>query len=517
MITEVPVEKANVENVEQVGDTKRTEFVHQVVVTAEDDKRLRRKTDKYLLPLLIWVYFLQIYDKSVFGYGNTYGLSKNLKLATTDYSLASSMTSIATLAWQPFSAYLVVRVPPRYLMTVCVFCWGTAAACMAACTGRGSLWATRFLLGLFESANIPLFSMLTASWYRRAEQPLRVCAWFITNSAATIVAALVSYGFSFVVSSKWHPWQSIYLSAGVITALTAPIVWWRLDADISTARFWADDYERDQAVERLRANQTGLGSRKFRWPQVLEMFMDPKSWLFGALICIPNIAANIANTFGPTLIKGFGFSTRASSLLNIPFGAVQAVGIAAGSYAAYRFKLKSVMLLILSLLTMLGAILMYVAEHRVNRNSTLALIGYYFLGFSFGSSPVVYSWAIANVAGQTKKSTMFSFMNCCTATGQLTGPLLMNAIDAPRYLPGIRSLMIASGIQIVVIMAQVANLYIFNKRKRSQRVALGLAADVTDASMQRTFVQDNVVEPVDGAEAANDRTDWKNEMFVYVY
>jgi MFS family permease len=146
------------------------------------------------LSLLVWVYFLQIYDKTIFGYGNSFGLSADLHLVNQQYSLASSMTSIATLAWQPFSAFIIVRFNPRYLMTIFVFCWGTSAACMAASNGVASLLATRFLLGLFEAANIPLFSMLTASWYRRAEQPLRVCAWFITNSAATIVAALVSYG-----------------------------------------------------------------------------------------------------------------------------------------------------------------------------------------------------------------------------------------------------------------------------------------------------------------------------------
>jgi MFS family permease len=140
------------------------------------------------------VYFLQIYDKTIFGYGNSFGLSTDLGLVKQQYSLASSMTSIATLAWQPFSSFIIVRYPPRYLMTIFVFCWGASAACMAAVSNAHGLLATRFLLGLFEAANIPLFSMLTASWYRRAEQPLRVCAWFITNSAATIVAALVSYG-----------------------------------------------------------------------------------------------------------------------------------------------------------------------------------------------------------------------------------------------------------------------------------------------------------------------------------
>jgi hypothetical protein len=99
------------------------------------------------------------------------------------------------------------------------------------------------------------------------------------------------------------------------------------------------------------------------------------------------------------LIKGLGFSTSNSSLLNIPFGAVQAVSILAGSYAAARFKIKSIMLVIQCGFTLAGGAMMYVAESGENRQQTLALIGYYFLAFSFGCSPIVYSWAIANVGG----------------------------------------------------------------------------------------------------------------------
>jgi MFS family permease len=104
------------------------------------------------------------------------------------------MTPIAVLAWPPFSSYVIVRFPARYLMTIFVLCWGLSEACMAAVTDYRGLYATRFLLGLFEAGCIPLFSMLTAQWYRRSEQPLRVCAWFVTNSLATIVAAILSYG-----------------------------------------------------------------------------------------------------------------------------------------------------------------------------------------------------------------------------------------------------------------------------------------------------------------------------------
>lgn len=152
------------------------------------------------------------------------------------------------------------------------------------------------------------------------------------------------------------------------------------------------------------------------------------------------------------------------------------------------------------------------------RKQTLALVGYYFLAFSFGCSPVVYSWAIANVGGQTKKSTMLSFMNCATATGQLTGPLLMDAKDAPRYLPGIRSLMISQAVLVCCVIAQVVNLYFFNKRKEAQRVAMGKSAKVTDTSMDRKFVQVPAAgTAVDGLVVDTDRTDFKNEDFVYVY
>lgn len=144
------------------------------------------------------------------------------------------------------------------------------------------------------------------------------------------------------------------------------------------------------------------------------MFLDPKSWLFASLICIPNISAHVANTYGPTLIKGMGYDSFNATLLNIPFGCLQAVAILLGCYAAARFKIKSAMVVTLALLGLAGGLMLYFGNLPDELNRPLALTGYYFLAFSFGSSPIIYSWAIANVGGQTKKSTLLSFMNCDT-------------------------------------------------------------------------------------------------------
>ena len=94
----------------------------------------------------------------------------------------------------------------------------------------------------------------------------------------------------------------------------------------------------------------------------------------------------------------------------------------------------------------------------------------------------------------------------------------MDARDAPRYLPGLRSLMIAQSALVGIVLLQVVNLYFLNKKKRAHRVAIGKAADVVDTSMGRTFVQmDEAVINADGTAVDLDRTDNKNEDFVYLY
>ncbi len=92
-------------------------------------------------------------------------------------------------------------------MPALVLGWGIAQAAMAGCNSYGGLLATRFFLGLFEAGCLPLFSVITSQWYRRAEQPIRVAAWYGTNGLATIAASALSYGLGHIPSDTLHSWQ----------------------------------------------------------------------------------------------------------------------------------------------------------------------------------------------------------------------------------------------------------------------------------------------------------------------
>lgn len=489
-------------------------FTTMKVLMPSQNKRLCRKTDKRILSILVWVYFLQILDKSVLGYGAVWGLREDCHLTGNQYSLVSSIAPIAQMAWLPFSSWLMVRVPHRTLMTVLVVGWGTAQTCMAACNSYGGLIATRFLLGLFEAACLPLFSVITSQWWRRAEQPMRVACWYGTNGFATIIAAAVSYGLG-QINGAIASWRILFIFVGLITVLSAPIIWLRLDNDVASARFLTED-EKLQVSERLRANQTGAGTREFRWNQALEAVLEPKTWLFIGIALLLNVTAAVTNTFGPIIVGGFGFEPGVTSLLNIPFGVVQLIVIFPSSYFAHRFRNKSGFLIAVMLPVLAGATMLY----KLNRDYTPPLLAaYYLLAFLFGGNPLLVSWMISNIAGTTKKSVIMSLFNIGLSGGNIIGPLLFNSKDAPYYKPGLTSTMGITGAMVGVVLLQLANLLWLNKRQERKRVKNGKPAKLHDLSMEHRYVATSEVTAENTQMEANetDLTDGKNDEFVFVY
>lgn len=85
--------------------------------------------------------------------------------------------------------------------------------------------------------------------------------------------------------------RSIFLFVGLVTVVSAPFVYWKLDNDIPSARFLSEE-DKPKAIERLRANQTGTGSREFKWSHVLELALDPKTYLWVALSLLLNVGAS---------------------------------------------------------------------------------------------------------------------------------------------------------------------------------------------------------------------------------
>lgn len=292
-------------------------------------------------------------------------------------------------------------------------------------------------------------------------------------------------------------------------------MYWKLDNDVETARFF-NEKERAQAIERLRANNTGIGSHEFKWSHVVEVFVDPKTYLWFSMALLLNVGAAVTNVFGPLILSGLGFDSYVTSLLNIPFGAVQFLVIIIASFAAQKAKLKGAILAVLMLPVVIGLIVLYVLP-RTSANVAPNLVAFYLLAFLFGGNPLLVTWLVGNTAGTTKKSVLMVIYNIGVSVGNIVGPLLFTAADAPSYLPGLRAVLGMFIAMVAIIFAQWALLIMMNKSQEKKRVANGKPAKITDRSMTNTYSAQDEIEDGNGVAALHDLTDRKNDEFVYIY
>ena len=107
--------------------------------------------------------------------------------------------------------------------------------------------------------------------------------WNAMNGVTFIVGSLVTYGLGNISTDKLYKYQIIFLFCGLATVIWAVIVLVLMPDSPMETKFMSER-EKVIAVERLRANQTGVASREWRWDHVWETLLDIKTWLWFILI-----------------------------------------------------------------------------------------------------------------------------------------------------------------------------------------------------------------------------------------
>jgi hypothetical protein len=94
------------------------------------------------------------------------------------------------------------------------------------------------------------------------------------------------------------------------------------------------------------------------------------------LLTSPRIPSGGITTFGPLIVKGFGFDSFHTILLNIPFGAVQIIATLGGAAFATWTKKKGPALALLCIPPIIGCVMLLSIEHTAAHRGPL-LVAYY--------------------------------------------------------------------------------------------------------------------------------------------
>ncbi|KAJ5573466.1 uncharacterized protein N7459_007893 [Penicillium hispanicum] len=386
-------------------------------------------------------------EQTTLSYAAIFGIRDDLKLHGTEYNWLSSIFYFGFLAWAFPTNFLMQRLPIGKYLGVNIFMWGVFLMIQAACNSFETLAVLRALGGAAEACADPAFMLITSMWYTRREQPVRIGLWYTANGLGIALGGLLGYGIGHIRGAL-ASWKYEFIVIGALCATWGIIMFIFLPDSPVTAR-GLSKRERRTAVDRIRENQTGVENKHLKPYQIVEAFKDYKLYMFFILGVVCNIPNGGISNFGTIIIKGFGFSTLVTTLMQIPYGVIISLSILACVYLNDRFENRRCLFVLIFLMPNLaGAFgLRFVPVHqRVGR-----LICYYLTGPYNAAFVLVLSMQVANTAGHTKKVVTNAVLFLGYCTGNIAGPFFYKTAQSPTYSLGIWSMIVSHLIEAVLI------------------------------------------------------------------
>ncbi|KAF4981385.1 hypothetical protein FZEAL_2815 [Fusarium zealandicum] len=411
-------------------------------------KKLRRKVDWSLMPLLCGTYLLQYVDKQALGYSAVFDLFETTGMTPDQYSWMASIFYFAYLLAEWPASYLAQRLPTGTVVSSFVIIWGTILVLTSACKNFAGLAVCRFLLGTFEAVITPAFMLIVSQWFRRETQPARAGLFYCFNGFGSMFGGVLFYGVG--QAQGWDVWRIIYVLCGGLTICWGIMLFFFLPDNILTAKRFTVE-ERAMLVAQSARNRTGVFNRKIKYSQIKEVFCDSQIWLlFLFTLLNETVNGGIAN-FSKLIVKGFTNDALLTTAYGIPYGACTAFFMFTGPYVASRFKNVRTIVMIVWLLPTLIAVCLFWQLPRTNKAGLLS--GYYMCASFIGSLIVALQMPASNVGGYTKRTTATAFVFLAYCIGNIVGPHGFLGSEAPIYQTGCKLIIGCIAGQVVVAIA----------------------------------------------------------------
>ncbi|KAJ0119630.1 MFS general substrate transporter [Diaporthe amygdali] len=287
------------------------------------EKRLKRKIDFRLLPMVVIMYILNYLDRNNIATARLAGLEEDLHLVGNQYQTSVSILFVGYLLMQVPSNMLLNKMgKPSLYLPGCMVVWGIISGSTAATKSFGGLLACRFILGFVEAAYFPGALYFLSCWYTRKELALRTAFLYsgslVSGAFGGLIAAGIVEGMGGLAGLS--AWQWLFLLEGILTVVVASIAVFIIP-DVPRTTRWLSEEEKQLAAWRLQADigeDDWVDSQHQSPVHGLKLaFTDPKTWLL-LLVIYGSTASGSMTTFFPTVVETLGYGKIQTLLLTAP-------------------------------------------------------------------------------------------------------------------------------------------------------------------------------------------------------
>ncbi len=297
--------------------------LHVVCPPHMTERRMTTRIDLHILPFVIVIYTLAFLDRVNVANARAFGLEADLGLQYNQYNTALTVFFVPYVIFEIPSNILLKRFTPRIWLSMCCMGFGLTTVCQGLTQNFSGIIATRFFLGLSESAMFPSIFYLLSMWYRRGEAQKRYSLFFGSTSLAGAFGGLLASAIGKMDYMRgYRGWRWIFILEGTLTFLVGIVFIFTFPSFPEQAT-WLREDEREYVKARLRADQgRNAAERPVTFRDVLTVMRDYKIWLGGFMYFGLIIPAYGYAYFAPTIIQGYNYSAIETQLRSVPPWAV---------------------------------------------------------------------------------------------------------------------------------------------------------------------------------------------------
>ncbi|KAM0457996.1 hypothetical protein ACHAPV_001363 [Trichoderma viride] len=452
-----------------------------------DEKKVLRKMDMRLIPMLAALYLLSFLDRGNIGNAKIEGLQEDLNMTPGQYNWCLTVFFFTYAAFEVPSNLLLKKLRPSRWLPLIMVCWGVVMTLMGLVQSFRGLVVARLFLGVTEAGLFPGVAYYLTLWYCRHEIQFRQALFFSAASVAGAFSGLLAFGISKMDGvGGLAGWRWIFILEGIATVLVAASAFFLLFDFPETATFLTEE-ERAFVIHRLKyqgqvqlladgtANQALVAqAEEFQWKYVWQAFTDWQIWVnifvYWSIVC-PLYGISL---FLPSIIKSLHYTSSTAQLMTVPIYVVAAILAVITAWFSDKVGKRSPFII--------GFLFMMILGYGMcigSSNPKVVYGGIFLVACAiYPSFPGNITWLCNNLSGSYKRSAGMAIQ---IGVGNLGGAMASNfyrQVDSPRYILGHGLELGFISIGIVTSVILIVSYHTINK-KRDKKLANGEAAHYT--------------------------------------
>ncbi|EAU30176.1 conserved hypothetical protein [Aspergillus terreus NIH2624] len=407
----------------------------------ESRKRIFRKVDVRLVPMLAVLYLICHIDRANIGNAKIEGMIEDLNMTGVQYNTVLSIFFVPYVLLEVPSNILLKKFKrPSTYLGILVLSWGIVMTCTGLVKNFGGLMAVRVLLGIFEAGFFPGAIYLCSYWYMPKDLALRISYFYCASALSGAFSGLLAAAIARMDGAGGvEGWRWIFILEGLATVAIGVACFFMLIDTPALSKRWLSPEEIRYLELSMLIKQGGRVDHEasFQWK---DLYMVLTNWrvYMQAYFLFAQSALSYGTKFTlPTITKAMGFSATNAQLTSAPPYVAAAVSAIVFAKISDRFfwRMPFVAIPMIIVVVAYAVIVSLKGALEANRGVAyfavvLAVVGIYPI------QAAAASWNANNIAPASRRAIGIALMNCVGNTGGILGSFMYLEKESPKYYTG---------------------------------------------------------------------------------